>query len=130
MSARRSHLRLMALSVEEASPGRFVWCLRESLGDAVVFETFQRAPATFTSYSAALADGAAHWQRLVAADGDYGPRSSTEDENADPVGTRVTTGPLMPPGKLAKHKLAYESGCKSSESGKRPENDSEPQGRA
>ena len=106
MSARRGHLRLLALSVEEQAPGKFVWCLRESTGDAVVFEPVQRAASSYSSYSAAMAAGYAEWQRLVAAEADIGPRTITEDENADPVGVRVTAGPLMPPGKLSRHKLS------------------------
>jgi hypothetical protein len=106
MSARRSHLRLLALSVEEQGPGKFVWCLRESTGDAVVFEPVQRPAASYPSYSAAMAAGYAEWQRMVAADSDNGPRTTTEDENADPVGVRVTAGPLMPPGKLSRRKLS------------------------
>lgn len=106
MSARRSHLRLLALSVEEQSPGKFAWCLRESAGDAVVFEPVQRAATSFSTYSAAMAAGYAEWQRMVATDADNGPRTTTEDENADPVGVRVTAGPLMPPGKLSRRKLS------------------------
>lgn len=109
MSARRSHLRLLALSVEEQGSGKFAWCLRESTGDAVVFEPVQRATSTFPSYSAAMAAGYAEWQRLVAGDAENGPRTTTEDENADPVGVRVTAGPLMPPGKLSRRKLSASS---------------------
>lgn len=106
MSARRSHLRLLALSVEEQGTGKFAWCLRESTGDAVVFEPMQRPANTYSSYSAAMAAGYAEWQRMVSADADNGPRTTTEDENADPVGVRVTAGPLMPPGKLSRRKLS------------------------
>jgi hypothetical protein len=113
MSARRSHLRLLALSVEEQGSGRFVWCLRESIGDAVVFEPVHRASSGYPSYSAAMAAGYAEWQRMVAADPDNGPRTTTEDENADPVGVRVTAGPLMPPGKLSRRKLSASPADKS-----------------
>ncbi len=106
MGARRSHLRLLALSVEEQAPGKFVWCLRESTGDALVFEPLQRAATVYPSYGAAITAGCAEWQRLTAADGESGPRTANEDENADPVGARVTAGPLLPPGKLSKHKLS------------------------
>lgn len=106
MSARRGHLRLLALSIEEQGAGKFVWCLRESTGDAVVFEPVQRAASTYPSYSAAMAAGYAEWQRMVSADPDNGLRITTEDENADPVGVRVTAGPLMPPGKLSRRKLS------------------------
>lgn len=118
MSARRSHLRLLALSVEESVPGKFAWCLRESTGDAVVFEPVQRATSTYASYPAAMAAGYAEWQRMVAAEGENGPRTTTEDENADPVGVRVTAGPLMPPGKLSRHKLS--GSLRSSSSGGEP----------
>jgi hypothetical protein len=106
MSGRRGHLRRLALGVEEQAPGKFIWCLRESTGDAVVFEPVQRAVSNYPSYSSAMAAGYAEWQRLVAAEADNGPRTITEDENADPVGVRVTAGPLMPPGKLSRHKLS------------------------
>lgn len=102
MTARRGHLRLLALGVEEQAPGKFVWCLRESTGDAVVFEPVQRATSTYPSYSAAMTAGFADWQRMVGAETEHGPRTFTEDENADPVGVRVTAGPLMPPGKLSR----------------------------
>lgn len=106
MSVRRDRLRLLALGVEEQAPGKYVWCLRESTGDAVVFEPVQRAPSSYASYSAAMAAGYAEWQRMVAADADNGPRTTFEDENADPVGVRVTAGPLMPPGKLSRRTLS------------------------
>ncbi len=110
MGARRDHLRLLALSIEEQGPGKFAWCLRESTGDPVVFEVLQRASSTCSTYGAAMAAGYAQWQRLVAADGEHGPRTTVEDENADPVGVRVTAGPLMPPGKLSRRKLSRVAG--------------------
>lgn len=116
MTARRSHLRLLALSVEEQGSGKFVWCLRESTGDAVVFESVRRPANNFPSYSEAMAAGYAEWQRMVASDADNGPRTTIEDENADPVGVRVTAGPLMPPGKLSRRKLLATSDAYSDKS--------------
>jgi len=82
MSARRSHLRLLALSVEEQGPGKFVWCLRESTGDAVVFEPVQRPAASYPSYSAAMAAGYAEWQRMSPEQRE-GIRREMRDANRD-----------------------------------------------
>ena len=99
------HLRVIALSVEEREPGRFVWCLHERTGDPVVFEPIAdmgASPASFGTYVAALVAGHVAWLRLVGGDTDRGPRIDSEDENADPVGVRVTASPLLPPAKLSR----------------------------
>lgn len=81
----RTHLRPIALTVDETDPGCFTWILMESSGDAVVFDLeVAAAEAPFPTYDLALADGYQELLRL-ARDPKIGPRATSEDENADPV---------------------------------------------
>ena len=79
------HLRRIALTVVESDPGAFHWVLIESTEDATVFEDLRASEKSFDTYWDALKAGFESMQ-AYAQDLQVGPRTSGEDENADPVG--------------------------------------------
>ena len=79
------HLRSIALTVDENTPGQFTWLLLESQGDAIVFDVeLECAQQSMSRYEDALRAG---FERLLALGRDRarGPREMGEDENAGPV---------------------------------------------
>lgn len=82
------HLRSIALTVEESSPGQFSWLLLESQGDAIVFDVeIECADEAYPSYVKALKAG---YERLAALgeNEDRGPRETGADSSTD--------GPMEP----------------------------------
>jgi hypothetical protein len=80
-----THLRHIALTVDEGDPGCFTWMLMESSGDPVVFDLEVAASKhPFPSYSEALRQGYDALLAIADSKAD-GPRASGEDENRDPV---------------------------------------------
>jgi hypothetical protein len=80
-----THLRHIALTVDEGDPGCFTWLLMESSGDAVVFDlAVAGSPHPFPRYSEALRQGYGALLAMADSKAD-GPRASGEDENRDPV---------------------------------------------
>jgi hypothetical protein len=83
-----SHLRNLALTVDEGDPGHFTWIIIESDGDAVVYdETHSHSQEHYATYVEALDAGVKAWKALVP-DLANGPRAEGEDEDADPVGAQ------------------------------------------
>jgi hypothetical protein len=82
-----SHLRNIALTIDEGDPGQFTWMLVESDGDAVVFDkTLSHSEEHFATYVEALDAGVKAWKALVNLAN--GLRVEGEDEDANPVGVQ------------------------------------------
>ncbi len=81
-----THLRRLALTVDEGDPGCFTWLIMESTGDAVVFDQeVAHAEGPEPSYQEALRQGFHALNDYSIQDPLNGPRVAGEDENADPV---------------------------------------------
>jgi hypothetical protein len=82
-----SHLRNLALTVDEGEPGEFTWIIMESDGDAVVYdETRSHSQGHYPSYEKALDEGVKAWKAMCAGQLQHGPRAIGEDEGGNPVG--------------------------------------------
>lgn len=83
-----SHLRNIAVTIDECDPGQFFWLLIASDGDAVVYdETIGQSEEHFPTYAEALHAGVEALKASIA-DLTIGPRVEGEDEDADPVGVQ------------------------------------------
>lgn len=82
-----SHLRRIALTVEQDDPGHFHWVIIESTGDMVVYEkeVFHCHEETYASYEKAWRAGLAGLIRHFGADLLHGPQTDGEDEGGHPV---------------------------------------------
>ncbi|MBT2303730.1 hypothetical protein J7E70_25110 [Variovorax paradoxus] len=85
-------LRSISVTVEEPRPGAFHWVLLEASEDASVWTLLESAERPFKKYHQAMAAGLVALQGMIE-NLDVGPREAGEDEDADPVGRKVT-GPF------------------------------------
>ncbi|WP_394787137.1 hypothetical protein [Rhodoferax sp.] len=79
-----SHLRRIAISVDEPTPGKFYWNLTESVADIVEWMELDVSRESYATYREALMAGVSVLATLGS--DEAGPRASGEDENASPVG--------------------------------------------
>ena len=79
-----SHLRRVAVTVEEPNHGKFYWTLTESVADTVEWMELNASRESFPTYREALMAGVSVLVTLGS--DEAGPRASGEDENASPVG--------------------------------------------
>jgi hypothetical protein len=86
------HLRSIAVTVEEPTPGAFHWLLLERGDDAPAWKELTGSKKAFESYRAAMAAGLLELEGL-SDDLDKGPRQAGEDEDSDPVG-KPAAGPF------------------------------------
>lgn len=80
-----SHLRRIAVFVDEPDPGAFYWVIIESTDDAAIWTDLEAAEESKTTWGEAFAAGNQALLKLVP-DQKLGPRGTGEDENASPVG--------------------------------------------
>jgi hypothetical protein len=72
-----NHLRPIALTVSEPSPGLFHWALRESLGEHTEFESrFAMSEEPYDSFEKAARAGMMNWFKLSSDDPKRGPRTA------------------------------------------------------
>ncbi|MDB5965844.1 MAG: hypothetical protein JWQ72_2344 [Polaromonas sp.] len=82
-----THLRHIALTIEEDDPGLFFWVLIESTGDAVVFDKgVSHSEHGYLTYERALDEGVRSLKALCDGKREHGPRTKGEDEGGNPVG--------------------------------------------
>lgn len=60
-----THLRQIALTVDEQEPGHFYWVLIESKGDARIYGELKAAPDACGTYMEAFEAGAQELRRMV-----------------------------------------------------------------
>ena len=80
-----THLRHIAVFVDEPDPGHFHWVLHESTDDASAWLDIQSSVNSFPSWLEAFDAGCVELFKLVP-DDRTGPRTSGEGAKADPVG--------------------------------------------
>jgi len=80
-----SHVRRIAVHVDEPHPGHFFWVLTEECDDANLWRELESAPLSHDSWRDALHAGVRALEGYVP-DPRVGPRQTGEDEDADPVG--------------------------------------------
>ena len=80
-----SHIRRISVHVDEPEPGHFFWVLMEEGGDASQWQEFEVADEAFDIWLDALQAGVSALESY-ALDERIGPRTSGDDEDADPVG--------------------------------------------
>ena len=80
-----SHVRRIAVHVDEPHPGHFFWVLTEECDDANRWRELESAPLSHDSWRDALHAGVRALEGY-APDPRTGPRQPGEDEDADPVG--------------------------------------------
>jgi hypothetical protein len=85
-----SHIRRIAVHVDEPDPGRFYWVLMEEGDDASQWRELESAPEGYDMWLDALQAGTTALIRY-APDERIGPREeSSDDEDAAPVGLPLT----------------------------------------
>lgn len=81
-----THLRPIALTVEESSPGLFQWALLESSSGPPLFDRpVLAAEEPYDSFEKAARAGLLNWTRLAADDPRQGPRSRGESLPLEPA---------------------------------------------
>ena len=92
---RKTSLRNLALTVEEAVAGEFRWRILEGEGSPCAYRSVACARTGFAAYDVALANGYGELQRLVGADLQFGPRSDVPGVAAG-AGTDPMARPVPP----------------------------------
>lgn len=102
-----NHLRPIALTVHEPSPGLFHWALLESSGERAVFDRrLAAADEPYDSFDKAARAGLLNWVRLAGDDARHGPRTEEVQIPLEPAPgpwADSATGPA------AKAKAAHSS---------------------
>ena len=80
-----SHLRRLAVFVDEVEHGALHWVLHESTEDASVWTDLKASEQSFPTWVEAYDTGIVKLMKLVH-DERFGPRAQGEDEDAAPVG--------------------------------------------
>ena len=80
-----THLRHIAVWVDEPDPGHFHWVIHESTEDGSVWVDIESSAEAYLSWMEAFDAGSVELFKLFP-DERSGPRALGEDEDADPVG--------------------------------------------